>query len=171
LIIHTKTAEDIRELRDKIHVLKLQLLQWQAITVRRLANEVVLDLIHNRMRRNGISEKIIQGTIVSNIEIKSQDTVRIFFKSEYFAETGYDVALRREKGSRRHRVAPRTKKSLHWIMNGRNRFSKGHWVDGVLPLSTIETALKELTPHLQDSYILELREWIEKNLKGVNIAV
>jgi hypothetical protein len=38
-----------------------------------------------------------------------------------------------DKGTRRHFVAPRNKKALHWVEQGEDRFSKGHFVSGVKP--------------------------------------
>ncbi len=86
-----RSLDDIKKFRQNLLSLKLQMLSFQAITLRRIANEVIVDEIHRRMRDNNISEKIINGTVLENIEIIGRRKVRLFFKSEYFAETGFDV--------------------------------------------------------------------------------
>lgn len=169
-MIVSATAEELAELRKKLTILQLQLIQWQAITLRKLANEVILDTIHDVMRLMGVSEKIINNTVVSNIEMKNSKTIRIMFHSEYFAESGFDVALAREEGTRDHIVRPKIKLALRWIENGQVRFSKGHKVRGLPALQTIQNATKQLEPVLQERYNAELKQWIEKNL-GDKIAI
>ncbi len=34
-------------------------------------------------------------------------------------------------GTKKHWIEPKRAKALHWIQNGKNRFSKGHYVKGI----------------------------------------
>ena len=161
-----ETSQDYDKLRRQIAITKFQMPQFQAVLVRKLANEIIVDTIHRRMRANAVSEKIITNTTLENIEFTSAKKVRLYFKSEYFSETGFDVALAREKGTRRHKVEPRTKQALRWIQLGIVKFSKGHEVDGMVALNTIANVLDEMESVLQDSYNLEFFAWLNKNLGG-----
>jgi len=35
-------------------------------------------------------------------------------------------------GTKRHFVAPKSAKALHWVSRGKSFFSKGHWVSGII---------------------------------------
>lgn len=164
--------EDIGNLRTKLRSLKLQLLQFQSITVRQLANSTILDTIHKKMKEANFSEKIIVNTVVSNIEFRGRTKVMIHFKSELFTETGFDIALVREKtGTRDHKVAPAVKQALRWIELGIVKFSKGHEVSGIKALHIIAKTLDELAGTIQLQYDNKLQHWVAANLGGTSIAV
>lgn len=160
-----RTINDIKRFRLKITSFKMQLFVFQSTTLRKFANIIIVEKIHQNMRAAGFSEKIIDGTFLDNIEIVGKTKARLFFISEYFSETGFDVALAREEGTKRHFVKPTKAKALHggdkWP-----HFSKGHWVDGILPLHIIKNTIKEMREPFQDSYNRELNEWQSKNLRG-----
>jgi hypothetical protein len=54
------------------------------------------------------------------------------------------------EGTSAHQVLPVIAKALHWIdeVSGGDRFSKGHWVKGIMPIPIEEMALDELDPIL-----------------------
>lgn len=167
--LYTITSpEDARALSDRINSIKIQLWQFQAITIRKLANSLILDQIQKRMRAFNFSEKIVINTVVSNIDILSTNKLRIYFKSTLFSETGFDVALAREKGTKDHMIRPTVKKALHWIQEGVAHFSKGHKVSGLKALHIIADTLKENEGLLQKQYNDEVNTWFRKNIKGVN---
>ena len=93
-----RTIEDIKQFRQKITGLKIQLFTFQSTTIRKFANIIIVDTIHQKMRDAGFSEKIIDGTFLDNIELLGRTKVRLFFRSIYFTATGFDVALAREEG-------------------------------------------------------------------------
>ena len=172
-IIQLKTIEDIKRFRTKINGLKLQLIQFQAITVRKLAEQIILTAIHKKMRGRGFSEKIIKGTTLDNIELVGKNKIRLFFRSVYFSETGFDVAVAREEGTDRHFIKPKDPengpKALHdnpeWPY-----FSKGHWVDGMIAFFIVKNTVREMTIPLQDEFNRQKILWFEKNLEGVAVA-
>ena len=79
------TIEDVKNFSPKIQTIKLQLPQFQQATILRIATQKTLDLIHNRMRAAGFSQKIINGTTITNVEFLSTNKARLHFRSEYFA--------------------------------------------------------------------------------------
>ncbi len=111
--IQLRTIDDIKRFRQRITGLKIQLFQFQSTTVRNLGNLIIVDKIHQNMRESGFDEKIINGTFLDNIELVGRNKVRLFFRSEYFSETGFDVALAREEGTKRHFIKPKNVKALH----------------------------------------------------------
>lgn len=168
-VIQLRTIDDIKRFRQKITGLKIQLFQFQSTTIRNFANNIIVDKIHQNMRAAGFDEKIIDGTFLDNIELVGRRKVRLFFRSEYFSETGFDVALAREEGTERHFIKPKNVKALHggskWPF-----FSKGHWVDGMLALFIVSQTVKQMTPFLQDEFNRQQNIWYEKNLEGIAVA-
>lgn len=172
LKITLNSIDDIQKLRDNIPVLQLQLISFQSTVIRNFAETIILNAIKQKMASAGFSDKIIRGTEVAEIDIMNPKKVRIHFRSEYFSDTGFDVALAREKGTKggkKFRVEPDTKKALH----GHEKwpyFSKGHDVTGMSPLKIIETTVKELGPQLQAEYEKQLEQWIRGNMKGLDVS-
>lgn len=162
------SPEDARVLSQRITSLRLQLYAFQAITLRKLANSIILDQIQKRMRDFNFSEKIVTNTIISNIEIKSKTKMTIHFISTLFSDNGFDVALAREKGTKDHMVRPTAKSALRWIQEGVVHFSKGHKVSGMKALHIISDTLDEYEGLLQKQFNDECNEWFRKNLKGVS---
>lgn len=167
-----ETIGDIQKFHSNLQSIKLQMLEFQAETVRKLGQGVI-SRIHQKMRSAGVSEKIISGTKLDNIEIISNRRVRLFFRSEYFAKTGFDVALAREEGTEDHFIEPLSigspfidkPEALHggtkWPF-----FSKGHWVSGMPSLFIVKDTVKEMTPSFQDEYNRQLTNWLAANLGG-----
>ena len=168
-VIQLRTIDDIKRFRQKITGIKIQLFQFQSTTVRNLANLIIVDKIHQFMREAGFDEKIIEGTFLDNIELLGRKKIRLFFRSEYFSETGFDVALAREEGTQRHFIKPKNVKALHggaeWPF-----FSKGHWVDGMLALFIVAQTVTQMTQILQDEFSRQQNMWYEKNLEGIAVA-
>jgi len=164
LVIDSK--QDLQSLKTRIRASRVQLLQWQATNVRKLANIIILEAIQKRMNERGFSPKIIDNTHLTNIEIRNKK-VRIFIESEYFSETGFDVALAREKGTKRHFIGPVEKQALMFIQLGKVRFSKGHYVDGMQAFLTIARTIDQFKGNLQDEYNRQLFAWLKTNLGNV----
>ena len=168
-----KSIDDIKRFRMKITGLKLQLFAFQSITLRKSANIIIVDKIHQNMRDADFDEKIIEGTFLDNIELVGRNKARLFFRSEYFSSTGFDVAVAREEGTDRHLIKPKDPKNGPKALHGGEKwpfFSKGHFVDGILALFIISQTVKQMTEPLQDEYNRQLNMWYEKNLEGIAVA-
>ena len=126
-----------------------------------LANKIVVDEIVKRMIDNGFSSKIWMNTILKEVQIK-QGKIKLIITSTYTTESGFDVALAREKGTKRHMIRPRTKMALHWISQGVKMFSKGHMVNGMKSLRIIRNTTKEKTPELQARLTEEFDKWMTR---------
>jgi hypothetical protein len=174
--VQLKTVEDIKRFQTKIISLKIQLFEFQATTLRVLANEIIVERIHEKMRSEGFSEKIIDGTILDNIELIGRKKARLYFRSEYFSKTNFDVALAREEGTDRHFIEPKSApefKKKPKALHGGSKwpyFSKGHEVDGIPSLEIVSSTVREMTESLQDEFNRQQNIWISKNLEGIAVA-
>lgn len=131
----------------------------------KLAHDLVVPKIVAKMLGADFSRKIWQNTDAIKA-VWNGSKVTIYFKSEYFTETGFDVALAREKGTDvskggKHWVEPKEKGALHWIQDGKGRFSQGHYVSGMKALKIVETTLDEMTPLLQTELDNLTKKWIQ----------
>ena len=172
LKIEFNTIEDIKEFRTNVQVLKLQLLQFQGRTVNELARNITLRRIHDRMRAANFSQKIINGTTVSSVELSGTKKVKIHFRSEFFADTGFDVAVAREEGTEDHFIEPLAlsspfidePKALNF--DG-NKFSMGHFVDGLLALFIVADSVAQTAASFADEYRRRLIEFYRSRLGGI----
>ena len=165
-----RTVEDIKRFRTKITGLKIQLFTFQATTVRKFAEIIILGAIHKKMRSAGFDEKIILGTYLDNIELIGSKKARLFFRSEYFSETGFDVALAREKGTKTHKVIAGEGKTLPIPTSDGLIFRKSSNPSGIIALKIIAQTVKEMTEPLQDEFLRQQQIWMEKNLGDVAVA-
>ena len=171
------SIEDIKEFSSKTQRLKLQLLQFQAKTINDIAISLTLKRIHDKMRAAGFSQKIIDGTVLASIEIRGPKKVRLIFKSEYFSETGFDVAVAREEGTEDHFIEPISNLSPFIdkpeALHGGDKwpfFSKGHDVSGIVALFIVKTTVKETEEPFQDEYRRRLINWYAANLGGIVVG-
>ena len=107
-----------------------------------LANKIILDSIHEQMRKKGYSKKIIESTYVKSVNIKD-GLAQITITSEYTSEDGFDVSTAIEQGTKPHKISPKNKKALSWITRGVRLFSAGHIVSGIKPHRIIQKTSKQ----------------------------
>lgn len=145
-----------------------------------LANKLLVDPIQEEMRAKGVSRKIWENVEVAKVVVNSAG-IYIRIHNEYFAESGFDVALAREEGTDDHFIQPlrdaqqfsrldpaitsNLPKALSWIQNGVRRFSKGHWVSGLPRLNIIQTMLEKQEYELQTQLNDAFRKWKQDIMK------
>jgi len=126
----------------------------------RWVNELIVDTIQDKMRENNFSQKIWMGTKIINSRIENNQVV-ITIQNYYFSETGFDVAVAREYGTKDHWIRPRLKDVLSWIQEGRRLFSHGHIVSGIKSLLIIKNTIKDQMPEVQDKIDEDMQEFVE----------
>ena len=132
----------------------------------KIANEVILKPLHQRMRSFGYSEKIIDGTTIENIQVNRTGSLTFDVVSDYESESGFSVADAREKGTVDHFVKPVNKKALSWIAGGFVKaFSKGHTVRGITASNVIRETVREKTPEAQARLNDATDEFIARSMK------
>lgn len=161
-MISTKKA---RLYKTKVIHIKHNFNAFLELKAKEIANKHIIDPIIQKMQDLGFSDKIWQNTyLYKDIEITPLE-IKFRVISDYESETGYDVAVGREYGTKDHMVAPRVKKSLHWIQGGKSRFSKGHKVSGVERHLVITETIREQLPVFQMKLREETAKYIKKMLE------
>lgn len=139
-----KSVAELRQLQRKFRVLRNIFDTVQRLAVDRIANEVVLEEIHARMRQNNFSDKIIDATFVGKTDIVGESSVTHFI-SNYEADTGFDVSNAREEGTFHPNptVPKKPGGTLRWEgAGGEIIFRKKSHPKGIERLLIIERTLK-----------------------------
>ncbi len=131
----------------------------------RWVNELIIDKIQDEMRKNNFSQKIWMGTKIISSAIE-RDKIIITIQNYYFSESGFDVAIAREYGTKDHWVRPTLKLALSWIQSGKRLFSQGHIVSGIKSLFIIKNTINEQMQEVQN----KIREDVE-NFKNATFEV
>ena len=124
----------------------------------RWVNVLIVDEITERMRENNFSQKIWMSTKVISSRIE-RDQIIVTIQNYYFSDSGFDVAIAREFGTKDHWIRPRFKQLLSWIQEGRRLFSKGHIVSGIKSLHIIRDVVKEQMPKVQKRIEEDVYNW------------
>ncbi len=66
-----------------------------------------------------------------------------------------------EEGTKRHFIAPLTKKALRWIQGGVARFSRGHWVRGITARHVFKNGVRQGMPKFLRQLEAETTEFLE----------
>jgi len=152
------SASDISAYRNKISHLKNNSDHIFLRSAERWVNELVVDKIQDKMREHNFSHKIWMGTKIINSRIENEQAV-ITIQNYYFSESGFDVAVAREFGTKDHWVRPTVKMALSWIQQGKRMFSKGHIVSGIKSLYIIRDVIKEQMPEVKRKINQDFEEW------------
>lgn len=127
-------------------------------------NKIVIDEIQKRMEREKFSPKIIQNTYLKEVYITGE-MVRAKVVSEYTSESGFDVAVAREKGTKDHMIKPTVKMALHWITAGVSLFSKGHMVSGLKSLNIIKNTIRDKSDEVKEAVEKDFQTWQDSVMK------
>lgn len=141
----------VSHIRDNIDFILLR-------SAERWVNELIIDEIQNKMRNANFSQKIWMNTKIMTSKIE-EDKVIVTLQNYYFSESGFDVAIAREYGTKDHWIRPRFKQLLSWIQDGRRLFSKGHIVSGIKSLHIIRNVVNEKTPEVQQKMEEDVETW------------
>ena len=142
---------------------RIQYPRWRRMKIRQILQEIIVKEIKAKMERKYFSPKIIENTRLGHIKIDQNGDIEYSIISDYKSEEGFDVALAREEGTKRHWIAPVRKLALHWVSGYIHLFSRGHWVRGIKPHKLIERTMKQRHGMVQkkldratDKYFMEL---------------
>ena len=158
------TPEQARDYKTRLHHWTNNYDDFLELKSKELANKIFVDAIELEMRNHNFSEKLWQNTEVSNVEIDTH-RIRIIITNEYFTDTGFDVAVARERGTRDHWIRPRVKLVLSWIKGGKRLFSRGHIVSGIQSLFIIRNTIKNKMPEFETELKREFDNWKIASMK------
>jgi len=142
------SVSEVRSLKNKLAHLKHNMDAVVLRSAERWVNELIVDEIQDKMRTNNFSQKIWMGTKILSSRIEG-DQVIVTIQNYYFSDSGFDVAVAREYGTKDHWIRPRLKQVLSWIHEGRRLFSRGHIVSGIKSLLIITNTVREQTAEVQ----------------------
>ncbi len=142
------SVSEVRSLKNKLAHLKHNMDAVVLRSAERWVNELIVDEIQNKMRSNNFSQKIWMGTKILSSRIEG-DQIIVTIQNYYFSDSGFDVAVAREYGTKDHWIRPRLKQVLSWIHEGKRLFSRGHIVSGIKSLLIITNTVKEQTAEVQ----------------------
>ena len=134
---------------------------WVINKAKEKANKVIVDDIVQQMKDANFSHKIWKGTFLSDKVSfdKEKGIIHLKVRSIYETDSGFDVALAREHGTKRHFIAPRVKLALSWITLGIRLFSKGHYVSGIKSLYIIRDTVERKKAQCQREFLAEYYLW------------
>lgn len=73
----------------------------------------------------------VTGMMANSVDVMKDGDGVYMVGNTAMSVDGFPYPLAIEEGTVSHYVAPVTFKALHWIQNGEDRFSKGHYVSGI----------------------------------------
>ena len=149
------SISELRVIQSKLKSVKSNLVNIDMMAAQKAVEQTILKKIHQTMKANNFSKKIIDNTKVGPIIFNQNNTIlKISIISDYTAENGFDVSKAREEGTADHFIRPEQKESLFWSNKNTNqpRFSQGHQVSGMKRLLIIETALVTEKQKFIDAY-------------------
>lgn len=152
------SVTEAQRYKNKVSHLKNNLNDVLLRSAERWVNELIVDKITDKMRENDFSQKIWMGTKILSSSIENNQII-VTIQNYYFSETGFDVAIAREYGTKDHWIRPRIKDALSWIQQGKRLFSKGHIVSGIKSLLIIKNTVKEQIPEVQNRINQDVEEF------------
>ena len=152
------SVTEAQRYKNKVSHLKNNIKDVELRSAERWVNELIVDKITDKMRENNFSQKIWMGTKILSSSIENNQII-VTIQNYYFSETGFDVAIAREYGTKDHWIRPRLKQALSWIKEGKRLFSKGHIVSGIKSLLIIKNTVKEQIPEVQNRINQDVEEF------------
>lgn len=86
------------------------------------------------------SKHWIDGIMANSVDISMDGRDRLVGNTATSID-GFPYPLAIETGSKAHYIAPVTFDALHWVEDGEDRFSKGHWVSGIAADPFVEPSI------------------------------
>jgi len=171
--IIVKTDKDIQELESKMAQIQLQYEPFTIFALTTIINEEIIDVIHNKMRGNGVSQKVIDETFLDNNIILVENKVFFSIKSTYQdPDTGFAVAVMIEDGRRAYTIsapeptAERPRPHLTPIINGTQKFLKKADIPVFVAQNNVKKTIQQKTKRVQKRLQTETAKWIRKVLRS-----
>ncbi len=171
--IIVKTDKDILELESRMAQIQLQYESFTIFSLTTIINQEIVDVIHNKMRAKGVSQKVIDSTFLDNNIIILGNTVFFRIKSTYHdTDTGFNVAGMIEDGRRAYTVrappptADRPKPHLTPVIEGEQKFLKKADIPVFPAQRNIKNTIQQRTKIVQKKLQTETGKWIRKTIRS-----
>lgn len=172
------TTQELETLELSFARMLLQYPGFIDFTIKRLVNDNIIKSIHDKMRSDGISNKIIDSTFLSTEKEKTSGTIRYYVISNYNADTPngkFPVAVFIEEGRKAYIVnAPlptpdRPNPHLKYkTKDGKTRFGKKSKIPRYVGRKYVEETIQEQAQFVQKLFNEEQNRWLQDNGLPIN---
>lgn len=168
-----KTDKDIKELESKMAQIQLQYEPFTVFALTSIINQEMVDVIHNKMRSNNVSQKVINETFLDNNIIILGNSVFFRIKSTYTdTDTGFAVAVMIEDGREAYTIsapdptAERPRPHLTPIIDGKQMFLKKVDIPIFPAQRNVKDTINQRTKRVQKRLQVDTAKWIRKILRS-----
>ncbi len=168
-----KTEKDIQELESKVAQIRMQYDSFIVFSLTTIINVETVDKIHEKMRANNVSPKVIHETFLDpNVLIIAN---KFFFKikSTYKdPDTGFAVAVMIENGRKEYTIyaspptAERPRPHLTPIIKGEQKFLKKADIPVFPAQKNVKDTIAKNIDKVQNKINKDTRKWISKTLRS-----
>lgn len=171
--IIVKTDKDIQELESKMAQIQLQYEPFTIFTLTTIINEEIVDTILDKMRGNGVSQKVIDNTFLDNNIMIIGNKIFFSIKSTYQdPDTGFAVAVMIENGRDAYTIkapeptAERPRPHLTPIINGTQKFLKKVDIPIFVAQNNVKNTIRQKTKKVQKRLQIDTAKWIREVLRS-----
>lgn len=168
-----KTEKDIQELQSKVAQIIMQYEAFIVFSLTTIINIEIIDRIHQRMRDNNVSPKVIHETFLDSNVLISGNKFFFKIKSTYVdSDSGFAVAVMIEDGREAYTIsAPeptseRPHPHLTPIINGEQKFLKKVNIPAFPAQKNVKDTVEKYTPKVQNQINKETKKWMSKVLRS-----
>lgn len=168
-----KTQKDIQEIESKVAQIIMQFEAFTVFSLVTIINQEIIDKIHNKMRSNNVSPKVIHETFldpkVSIIGNRFIFKVKSTYKD---TDTGFAVAVMIENGREEYTIsAPepteeRPRPHLTPIIKGEQKFLKKVTIPIFPEQKNVKDTIQKNIGKVQDRINKETRKWMSGILRS-----
>lgn len=168
-----KTQKDIQEISSKVAQIQMQYNAFVVFSLVTIINQEIVDKIHDSMRQNNVSPKVIHDTFLDpNVQILGN---RFIFKikSTYKdTDTGFPVAVMIENGREEYDIsAPepteeRPRPHLTPIIGGEQKFLKKVTIPVFPEQKNVKNTIQKNIGKVQNRINKETRKWMSGVLRS-----
>lgn len=161
-----KNEQDVYKVETALSQIQAQYTPFLVFELTTMINVMIIDKIHDKMRKAGVSRKVIDRTYLDKQIIENGREIIFTVKSDYISETGFPVARMIEYGRRAYIVRVKYKKALSWIDEGVRRFAKESKIPVKPGLFAIVNTIRSETPKIQKELNRRTKKWMNSILKS-----
>ncbi len=168
-----KTQKDIQELQSKIAQIILQYESFIVFSLVPIINQEIVDKIHEKMRSNNVSQKVIHETFLDHNIIILGNKFFFKIKSTYKdTDTGFAVAVMIEDGREAYTIsAPpptkdRPRPHLTPIIGGEQKFLKKVKIPVFPAQKNVKNTIVKNIGRVQKKINTDTKKWMSKVLRS-----
>jgi len=161
-----KNEQDLYKMQTALSQIQAQYTPFLVFELTTMINIMIVDKIQEKMRRAGVSRKVIDRTYLDRQVIENGREIIFTIKSDYISETGFPVARMIEYGRRAYTVRVKYKKALSWIDEGVRKFARQTNIPVKPGLFAIVNTIRSETPKIQRELNKRTKKWISSILKS-----